>query len=87
LRCHSKARCELICPAINTPEEPYGRLEDERQSAGETAWVAGRALVEYLKEGRLPIVRGNCRKDGDLASERKRAGMTHDNKQDSGNAQ
>jgi 3-hydroxymyristoyl/3-hydroxydecanoyl-(acyl carrier protein) dehydratase len=40
LRYPSKARCEMVCRAINTLGEPYDRLEDERPSAGEPAWVA-----------------------------------------------
>jgi len=36
----SKARCELVCRAINTLGEPYDRLEDELPSVGEPAWVA-----------------------------------------------
>ena len=49
-------------------------------------WPGERLWSILRKEWCLPIVRGNCRKDGDRASERKRTGMTHDNKQDSGNA-
>jgi 3-hydroxymyristoyl/3-hydroxydecanoyl-(acyl carrier protein) dehydratase len=40
LRYPSKARCELVCRALNTLGEPYDRLEDERPSAGDPAWVA-----------------------------------------------